>query len=208
MNEPTVITFITNILHMEHRKCHQQIPDRRVLLAFSPATPRRVLTRVVQLTLVQYLGPSSCPAMDPRWPRGTLPASAGRWLVACAAGGRSCVGGLCLPSSRTRGRRCCWPTVWPCMLPAGSAATLPAHRPRGVTSAGRCSQQQPAAKQLGGQDLPVRNKTRDVSAHVPGRNSRVYRRRTLSSPRWNGGRVLRGKPNTHRGRTCRAGFVN
>lgn len=74
---------------------------------------------------------------------------------------------------------------------AGHTSSPPSWR---VVSAQRCSWQQPACEtNLGGQDLPVWNKNRNVSAHVPRRNLHVYQRRTLSSPRWNGRRVLHGE---------------
>lgn len=188
---------------MEHRKCHQQIPDRWVLLAFSPATPRRVLTRVVQLS--PLCSTSILPAARPRTragPGGRCPPVPvrGAWpvpLVAAAAGGpvpaQQQDAGQMLPLARclatgTRApRRLC-----------GHAASPPS---LGVTSAGRCETTWGSRPSRPEQN-PKRACAcaREELACLPEEDTvftTVERRK-----------VLRGKPNTRRGRTCGAGFVN
>lgn len=75
-------------------------------------------------------------------------------------------------------------------------ATLLSHCPGGSCLLSAAPGSSLSVKQTwggGGQDLPVWNKNRNVSAHVPRRNLHVYQRRTLSSPRWNSRRVLHGE---------------
>lgn len=76
--------------------------------------------------------------------------------------------------------------LWVHVLPPAAGLAMP--RPAAQHRAA-----EPAHGTNRGQDLPVWNKNQTVSAHVPRRNLHVYRRRTLSSPRWNGRRVLHGE---------------
>lgn len=180
---------------MEHRKCHQQIPDRWVLLAFSPATPRRVLTRVVQLSPLCSTsilpaaghGPALAPGDAARQCRSVAAAAGGPVPAQQQDAGRMLPLARCLATGTRAPRRLC-----------GHAASPPSP---GVTSAGRCGTTW-GSRPSRPEQTPKRACAcaREELACLPEEDTvftTVERRK-----------VLRGKPNTRRGRTCRAGFVN